>query len=355
MIFEPAPTSPRSPIRRGLRLAGLALPPVMLAGVIAAGILGSRPEPQPSTPAPTAAALVAEPLSPVPATAAPEPAGADEAFDGLFPNAFEALAVKRPSALVIARAAGHSFAVAAVAGYLSIGTPDVVCAERAPEPPGPWCEREGIIAERSWSRSTGGSGGMPPHLHVTIPIGVRLPAEVEHASLVGGGPIPVVAIGRFAADAPCRPGGPRCDIGFVVERVGWADGTWLDVTPLVEPRLGEAARRPDPFRAAVGHGDVPLLAVLAQPDTITLLDPATRAAMIAVSEAHPVWYVRLATGAGTGNRWQPLGARVDAPSVRWVLLDESQSGVIATGDADEAPGLSTGPADLGWVRQLGGL
>ena len=49
MIFEPAPTSPRSPIRRGLWLAGLALAPVMLAGVISAGVLGSRTEPQPAT------------------------------------------------------------------------------------------------------------------------------------------------------------------------------------------------------------------------------------------------------------------------------------------------------------------
>jgi hypothetical protein len=353
MIFEPAPTSPRSPVRRGLWLAGLALPPVMLAGVIAAGILGSRPEPQPATPAPTAAALVAEPPSPVPTTAAPEPAGADQALDGVFPYAFEALAVRGPSALIIARAAGHPFGVAAVAGYLSIGTPDVVCAARAPEPPGPWCEREGIIAERSWSRSTGGSGGMPSHLHVTIPIGVRLPAEVERASLVGGGPIPVVAIGRFAPDSPCRPGGSRCDIGFVVERVGWSNGDWLDVTPLVETRLGEAARRPDPFRAAVGDGDVPLLAVLARPDTIALLDPATRAATI--SEARPLWYVRLAAGAAAGNRWQPLGARVDEPSVRWVLLDESQSGVIATGVARAAIQPVGQTVRAPGIRQQGGL
>jgi hypothetical protein len=178
---------------------------------------------------------------------------------------------------------------------------------------------------------------MPPHLHVTIPIGVRLPPEVERASLVGGGPIPIVAVGRFAPDALCRPGGPRCDIGFVVERVGWSDGARLDVTPLLEARLGEVARRPDPFQAAVGDEDVPLLAVLGQPDTIALLDPATRAAMITVPETRPLWYVRLAAGAGTGNRWQPLGVPVDEPSIRWVLLDDAQLDVIATGDAGEGP------------------
>jgi hypothetical protein len=337
MIFEPAPTSPRSPIRRGLWLAGLALPALLLTGVISAGVLGSRPEPEPSTLAPTTAALASTPPSPVLATAAPEAGRADEAFDGVFPYAFEGLAVNRPSAIVIARAAGQSFGVVAVAGHLSVSTPDVVCVARAPEPPGPWCERVGIIAERSWSRSTGGSGGMPPHLHVTIPIGVRLPPEVERASLVGGGPIPVVAVGRFAPDAPCAPGGARCDIGFVVERVGWSDGAPLDVTPLLEARLGEEAPRPDPLQAAVGDGDVPLLAVLGQPDTIARLDPATRAATITVPEARPLWYVRLATAAGTGNRWQPLGVPVDEPGIRWVLLDEAQLDVIATGEADEGP------------------
>lgn len=337
MIFEPAPTSPRSPIRRGLWLAGLALPPVMLAAIVSAALLGSQPEPQAATPAPTAVALAPGPANPVPATAMPAPPAVDEAFDRVFPDAFESLAVKPPWALVIARAAGQSFGVAAVAGYLSVGTPDVVCVARAPEPPGPWCEREGIIAERPWSRSTGGSGGMPPHLHVKIPIGVGLPAEIERASRVGGGPIPVVALGRFAPDAPCRPGGPRCDIGFVVERVAWSDGAWLGVTPLLEAPPGEEARRPDPFRSAVGDGDVPLLAVLARPDTIALLDPATREAANTVPEARPVWYVRLAVGAGAGNRWQPLGAQVDEPSVRWVLLDETRLGLIATGEAGEVP------------------
>ena len=55
MIIEPTPTNPRSPLRRGLRVAGLVLPVVLLGAVIGAGLLGPRPEPPPPAPSQIAA------------------------------------------------------------------------------------------------------------------------------------------------------------------------------------------------------------------------------------------------------------------------------------------------------------
>ena len=42
MIVEPAPTNPRSPARRTLRLVGVAVPVVLLVGIVAAGALGPQ-------------------------------------------------------------------------------------------------------------------------------------------------------------------------------------------------------------------------------------------------------------------------------------------------------------------------
>src|SRR3990172_13040852 len=80
MIVEPVPTNPRSPVRRGVRLAGVTLPLVLLVGVVAVGSLGPK-----ASPPRTAGAVTPHPAAPGTAVA---PGGAPAASAAALPTEF---------------------------------------------------------------------------------------------------------------------------------------------------------------------------------------------------------------------------------------------------------------------------
>ncbi len=320
MIVEPTPTSPRSPIRRALRLAGLGLPVVLFAIVSGAGLLGPKPEPPAPPPStapvpPTAIASAVPDASSAPLTVA--------IANGVSPPAaFGGLKAQDPATIVAARASGGPLGEVAVTGLLSVRAADAVCTGTpfgpltgAPFGPlGPWCERTGILLEAPSPSAGSGAVSRPPHLHVTVPVGVRLPDAVQRVPEGGTGRgVPVLVLGRFdAAATPCGQAVP-CDAGFIVDRVAWAAGAEIEVAPLVAEGL-QAGRHPDPFTTALGPDDIPLAAVLALPAEVARLEPAAATAAASGQASEPVWFVRAVAPATVPNavrvvRWLLLGGR----------------------------------------------
>jgi hypothetical protein len=210
----------------------------------------------------------------------------------------------------------------AVAGWLAVDS-DSQCIDGRPGAPyGPWCDRRGILAETSWPLPS--TQPLPRHLRVHIPIGVRLPSAIEQA---GAGdelhPMPVLVVGRRSVrPAACDSTGPViCDDELEVDRVAWADGVAMGLTPLVDDRLA-TEQRPNPFMTSLDPADLPLLAVLVWPEDVWRLDVDAGAVAQAGTPGQPVWFVRAIDGARG-----PTNDR----RVRWMLLAEPDLRVLASG------------------------
>ena len=331
MIIEPTPTHPSSPIRRVLRVAGLALPVVLLAAAVGAGLLGPKVEPPPPAPSP------AGPSSPAVATPGPS-TPADEG--PAPPDRFADLAVE-PVAAVLARAGAVPDGDAlAVSGYLRVdGRVDGSCdgeSDEASDPLGPWCAREAILVDAWWTRDTV-TDPFPPHLHLLIPAGVRLPPGVLAAEQEpDGGGARVVAIVR--PDTPDDPCGTSrsCGERLVVERFAWVDGVLAGVTPLLAEPLRTGTSRPNPFAAHLGTGELPLAAVLDWPDGIARIDPAAAPRADAEPSNEPLWYVRVLGAAA------PDGTTTAGRTVRWMLLAERDLRVVAQSGPAAFPATTAG-------------
>lgn len=338
MIVEPTPTSPRTPVRRALRLAGFLVPPVLLAAVVGVGMLGPKPEPTPgpvatpevaiATPAPTppvTARVVAPAPVPIPT---PAPVILAAHVSPAFPSAFDGIPARAPSGAIDGRSRGHLSGAVVVAGYLKVDGPDGGCTGDSTGPLGPWCVRTGILGDRAWSVTGVDMDPLPAHLHVVVPLGVRLPSGVEHmATATAGPPIPVVVIGRFTGARPCAPKDLAwCEEPFTVDRFAWADGVRVGLTPLADERMTIDRRPPNPFSTAIKPWQTPLLAALVWPASVAALDPAAASAAAARPASEPVWYLRVIIRSHKG----PI-AHGGRPVVRWMLLDDRRLTVLATG------------------------
>ena len=337
MIIEPTPTSPRSPLRRALRLGGLVLPVVLLGAVIGAGLLGPRPEPPPPAPSQVADAPDATPF-PSPA-ATPGPVIVAAAEDSPPPVAFGGLPVTPVEEALAEREGVPPGAVVAVSGFLRVERPaDDACADEPGGVLGPWCGRSAILAGWWWTSMSTLTGPVPPHLHLAVLPGVRLPqAALAAEENPGGGGAHVVVIGRYGTGAAGCPRAPSdCRDVFIVERFAWANGVRAALTPLIADPLQTGTRRGNPFVKAVGEAELPLAAVLAWPDGIARIDPEAAAIAATGPPSEPVWYVRVLEDAA-----EPGGDRL----VRWMLLADRDFRVIGSGrgPATTADGAGTGP------------
>jgi hypothetical protein len=112
-------------------------------------------------------------------------------------------------------------------------------------------------------------------------------------------PVAVVVIGRF--DDPrardCQPGRRHCGEEFVLERIAWADGQWIDrpivrdpAVPAEEQAMSGQIRRLLTSRES-DRGEVFLYEALLTVDLLLKVDPTAAAAIGGVPPA-PVWYVR---------------------------------------------------------------
>lgn len=358
MIVPPSPTTPRSPLRRTLRAAGLVLAPLLLVMVIAIGIAGPKDEPVPRpspVPPPSPVALASAPVA-APASALP-PASPPAVRSGVpswargtpapadFPDTFAGLESVTAAKALERRADGGANGAILVRGWMKAQAPAGGCSGGSLGPLGPWCVRTAILAEHAWAVTGADFDPLPAHLHLAIPIGVRLPEPLAHmATADAGPPLPVEVVGRFSGTR-CAPADLAwCEEPFVVDRIAWADGVRAALTPLTEDRLASVRRRPNPFLVVTAEGRTPLLGVLAWPDTVRKLDPATSTALGQLPSSEPVWYVRILGGGGRDD-----AAIGGDPAVRWVLLDERHLDVLASGrTAVDADAATTGasPAEL---------
>jgi hypothetical protein len=262
------------------------------------------------------------------------------ADDPLTPVEFGGLTV-RPVVEALAEREGVSpGAVIAVSGFLRMEHPaDAACAGEPGGVLGPWCERPAILAEWWWTSMSTLTGPVPPHLHLALLAGVRLPEAALAAERdPGGGGAQVVVIGRFGTPPAGCPGElSDCSDVFLVERFAWADGVRVGPTPLFADALQAGARHASPFSMVLGAGDLPLAAVLSWPDDIARLDPDAAALAEAGRPGEPVWYVRVLEGSAA-----PGGERL----VRWMLLADRDFHVIGSfhEPATTADQASTGPA-----------
>ena len=312
MIVQPTPTTRRSRRTRVQRVAGFLVPPALLALVVGVGFAGPRLDQAP--PAPTRGP-VAEATDP-PARPALE-----------IPRMFGDLEAVDPAGLLTSDITLLPSDAVALMGYLGVDATESACADAPGAPFGSWCDRRGIIAEAPWAAT--GTGPFPPHLRVHIPVGVRLPGVIEGASDDDElDPMPVLVVGRRAVrPAACQGWGPAmCDDEFVVDRVAWAGGVRVGLTPLVDDRL-QTSRRPNPFLTALDLADMPLLAALVWPEDVWRLDSDAGSVAITATSGEPVWYLRVLDGA--------RGPGMDR-RVRWMLLAEPDFRVLANGRPGEA-------------------
>ena len=339
MIVEPVPTRPRSPLRRAAGWLGVALPPVLLVGVVAAGVLGRPAEDRTATGAATPGVATREPAAAVTsepsATTGPGPGAV--AGGPAWPTVAADLAVRSVSKALEIRGRAAPDRMLAVAGYLGVLTPPDGCPEETADGLGPWCERRGMLVEQPWVTSGGGVfAPIGVHLHPRFPIGVRVPVAIAGTTReAGGGPVPVVLVGRFEPDSEfCQGLGPSCEARFLVDQVAWVDGAAFPSRAVFDqgidglPTEWMLLHQLDAEVAAIGWSGTVLVSALLRPETLERVDPAAAEALAPRPPAGLVWYVR---GLETGydpTRY-PLGQ--SPPRLRWIVLDDTTGEVIARG------------------------
>jgi hypothetical protein len=332
MIVQPTPTNPRSPVRRALRIAGLALPVILLGAVVGAGLLGPKVEPPPPAPSPQASAVPRPTATPGAAVTA-----ADD--DHVPPATVGGLPVEPVEMVLARRDAVPPGVVVAVDGYLRVDEARAAaCVDGSAGGLGPWCERSALLAAW-WRASDAAVGPFPPHLHVAVPAGVRLPEAVLAAGQRPAGAAHVVVIGRFGLPPAGCPGEPSgCEEVLVAERVVWVNGTPAGLTPLVADALQAGTKRANPFSLRLDSGELPLSAVVVWPDTLARIDAAAAALAAGRPPGEPVTYMRFVEAAAL-----PGAER----RVRWRLLADADLGVLGSGRSPaEPPAFPTVAADL---------
>jgi hypothetical protein len=308
MIVQPTPTNPRTRRLRARRIAGLVAAPVLLAVVVIAGFAGSGRQAAPG--------VVGD------AASSGAPSSSDGPATPKIPSMFGDLQAMEPSEDLDDDATLTPSDAIALSGYLGVDAAESACGEAPGAPFGAWCDRRGILAQAPWT--TGGTAPFPGHLRVHIPVGVRLPSSFEQATTTTAlDPVPVLVVGRRSVrPAACQGWGPAvCDDELEIDRVAWAGGAAVGLTPLIDDRL-DTERRPNPFVTSLDAADLPLLAVLGWPEDVWRLDPEAGAAAVTGVKGEPVWYVRVIDGGrGPGPERR----------VRWMLLAERDLRVLASG------------------------
>jgi hypothetical protein len=335
------------------RLTILA-PLAMLVGVVVVaggGRLLGRPDA-----APPAVAPIASHVAP-PAEVGPEQAAATPLLPTVMQPvpayAFD-LDVHSVSDLLADRAAGLiQGELVAVSGLLAYDqSRAAVCSQAVRGPYFVFCQRHGILTTASPSsdalrrrlgfgpRSSRGDDGGPaaglPRVSIRIPVGIPMPSLSTVAPQADPAveSLTSVLIGRFvSASAPSCPAGARaCRDEFILERLAWTSGAWVDRILVRDPSLPEsvissAGRRPQAIatREADRLEQILSLAVLtpAWLDTIDAVigQAAARGAQAAALPAGPVWYLRSA-----GREQTSLGR-----ALTWAVIDHESGFVLATG------------------------
>jgi hypothetical protein len=341
MIVQPASTNPRGPVRRGLRVLGLAVPVALLVAVIAAGLAGPKVEPPPGGRSPSPEASVE--------TAAREPRPVPSGIRLMPPSVFPAVVADLavwsvPDAQPeLAAATGRPLAIA---GWLTRIATDPDCSTGEGDTRqllSPLCERTArlVVADPDTT-------GAFAHLHVRVPPGVRLPPPFEWPGAQHADPVPVVLVGRAAVpDDDCVGSTRGCRETFIADRVAWAAGEPFDPGTIFDaglevPLAKVAYRRRDLAESlAAGASGTVLVSAAVRPRTVSAIDPEAAAALANAPEPEGlVWYVRALQTNYAPGRFPPG----DHPArLIWVLVDEMTGAPLATGISGQSAVIATSP------------
>jgi hypothetical protein len=350
---------PVGPSGRGARISRrlAVLAPVGILSVIVLSAVAARAPAavDRSDPPATITASQAQPsgaaggatAEPSGSTAAPMSPPSVPAVDRSVPKYAWNLPVKGLPALLADRAAGRvRGGLVAVVGVLAYDPRTARCPAALAGLAIVFCERNATLVAASASDpdvdasrpivSPSGSPDAAQALTIqpVLPPGIPMPAMfvADPPPNAPGEPLLSVVIGRFARPDPPRCAAPvSCD-AFVIERLAWAAGSWVDRILVRDPSLPESAipsvgRRPQAIasREADRVEQILSLAIL-QPDRLQVIDPAAgqaaaRGAQAAALAAGPVWYLRSA-----GREQTSLGR-----ALTWAVIDHESGFVLATG------------------------
>ena len=180
---------------------------------------------------------------------------------------------------------------------------------------------------------------LPPHLHLSIPAGVRLPQAVEAAdrSPWMTGPRSWSSAGSRRPPPACVRAPWGCGETFVVERFAWADGVRVAPTPLIADALQTGTRRASPFGMVLGAAG---LAACGRPHAGPTASPASTR-----TPPHSRRPVLPASRSGTCGSWKASAAPGGERLVRWMLLADRDFRVIGSchEPTTTAATASTGP------------
>ena len=336
MIVEPVPAGRRTGRRRALARIALAVPVLLLVGIAGAGFLG-REQPAPRTPSVAAASREPEPST----AAAPSPKAFTVETDAKprqppFPVAIDGFDVQTVPDALAGPATVHSGEEVAIEGYLGVLDPPTACSDGF-DPLGPLCARDIVIAEIQWSMTGGASfADLGPHVHVHVPVGIRLPADLARTTpLIGSPPLPAVVVGRF--DDKPLPGctvGFDCEVGFELDAVAWLEGSPYAARPFVGPQIDAIPEEWILHNQAavealtVGADGFPLSSALVRQETLATLDPAAARAVRRHPQPGLLWYVR-------GIRWSDGRPELPHRELAWAVIGDVSLKVVAQGVIDD--------------------
>jgi hypothetical protein len=344
MPLKPVPTRPAGQRGRATTLATLAPVAALVVVVLVAW-----------------AGAVAEALAPSPAerstaSLAAERDGEARAEPPVLPGMDLSIAPRVAFGLAVAdvhqtlerRHAGEiRRGLVAVAGYLTVDPRDRDCADRRDEAAmDAFCERSAILSATAdpvltvnWNENGGTARrlGMPrSHLHPQVLPGTAIPPGLvtrPDPRIREITPVAVVVIGRF--DDPrarkCHPGLRHCGDEFVLERVAWANGQWIDRPVVRDPTIPAAQTGKSSAITRLltsresDRGEIILSEALLTVDLLGDVDPAAATAL-GGGAGGPVWYVR-----SVGRAAVDADERREWP-VAWAVVDHESGLVLATGD-----------------------
>ena len=226
----------------------------------------------------------------------------------------------------------------AIGGYLGVLDPPTDCADGF-DPLGPLCERDIVIAEIQWSMTGGASfAELGPHVHVHVPVGIRLPADLARTTPeMRGPPLPAVVIGRL--DGSPEPGcvaEEGCETGFELDAVAWFEGLPYAARPFVGPQIDAIpedwilSNQAEVEALTVGPDGVPLSSALVRPETLATLDRAAARAIRRHAQPGLLWYVR-------GIRWSEGRPELPHRELVWAVIGDVSLEVVARGVVDDGP------------------
>jgi hypothetical protein len=163
------------------------------------------------------------------------------------------------------------------------------------------------------------------------PLPERLSTPVRRRGDPERWPLAAVVIGRFGDPraSACLPARPQCGDPFVIERIAWADGQWIDRATVRDPAIpaDESAMSASLARVLTSResdrGEVILSEALLGVDVLRAIDPAAAAALGRGTAAR-VWYVRSIGRSAIDRSGNPVWP------VSWVVLEVETGLVVAT-------------------------